>query len=780
MVSCGSDEGGPTTGASCGDGACDWWEDARVCPQDCGTCGNGQCDSGEDESSCPADCGGGGGSGGGAGGAAPDCHTGEGQLPQDLVEIAYDGAGPYTNLTEQPWSITIGTTKYVLAEQELNEAVRFELEHPARVFGFKLQWAGLPENGDPEMPLEAGLYPDFGYNGFDFWPEAIWSGTRCLGDAVDGQWLTYALPAPVEVSHPGLVYVAHRHAGPGSPVWLFDSVVQAGAGCEDDGSCCNVFDDCQSAMNLPEVQASQYYNGVSFSFQYHYLVRLLVEYTDDVTPEEKFFQPVPDLPANGHVSWGDYDEDGWDDLLLGGTTLMRNNGDGTFTDVSAASGIAALGIAGTGGVWGDYDNDGCMDLFVFAESPSALDSLLHSNCDGTFSDATSSSGIAGFDLQSYNACGDPVNNIHSPAAAAAWIDIDSDSYLDLYLANYECGADMSWYSDNVYHNNGDGTFSDWSGQYGFSVAKTPSRCLGPIDHDRDGDVDLLVGNYRLRANLLYQNNGDGTVTQVAADVGLTGTKHGSSYGHTIGLSWGDLDNDGSFDVITANLAHPRYYGFSDKTEVLLNDGTGHYHDISGDWSKPASDAGLRYQETHSVPALADFNQDGNLDLVITSVYEGRPTDFYWGNGDGTFQLDAYHAGITTENGWGLAVADYDHDGDPDLYASSLFRNDLAPAAQGHWLQVRAIGNVASNRAAIGATVEISFGADKRIRHVQGGTGKGGQDSLYLHFGLGMATEVSEIRVRYPAAGEVVYAGPLAADQRVWVYEDGSLTLGWTP
>jgi hypothetical protein len=94
--------------------------------------------------------------------------------------------------------------------------------------------------------------------------------------------------------------------------------------------------------------------------------------------------------------------------------------------------------------------------------------------------------------------------------------------------------------------------------------------------------------------------------------------------------------------------------------------------------------------------------------------------------------------------------------------------------------VRAIGNVLSNRAALGATVEVSFAGQKRIRHVQGATGKGGQDSLYLHFGLGAASEASEIRVLYPGSGEVVYTGPFAADQRVWVYEDGTVHLGWAP
>ncbi|MBI5478002.1 MAG: CRTAC1 family protein [Deltaproteobacteria bacterium] len=291
---------------------------------------------------------------------------------------------------------------------------------------------------------------------------------------------------------------------------------------------------------------------------------------------------------------------------------------------------------------------------------------------------------------------------------------------------------------------------------------------------------MYVNNYRLQTNLFFENNGDGTFTEKAGPLGLAGTRHGSYYGHSIGVAWGDLNNDGRFDVVVGNLAHPRFYGISDKTEVLLHGLTDTYHDLSGDWSRPASAAGLRYQETHSVPALADFDQDGNLDLVITAVYDGRPTDFYWGNGDGTFRLDAYHAGITTTNGWGVAVADIDHDGDLDLFATTLFVNDLPAARKGHWLQVRAVGNVAANRAALGATVRVTAGGVTRLRHVEGGTGQGCQDSLYLHFGLGSATSVEAVNVVFPGGKLVSYAGPFTVDQRLWVFEDGSTHLGWAP
>ncbi|HHH11209.1 MAG TPA: CRTAC1 family protein, partial [Sorangium sp.] len=169
-----------------------------------------------------------------------------------------------------------------------------------------------------------------------------------------------------------------------------------------------------------------------------------------------------------------------------------------------------------------------------------------------------------------------------------------------------------------------------------------------------------------------------------------------------------------------------------------------------------------------------------LDLVLSAVYDGRPNDFYWGTGNGSFTLDSYHAGITTTNGWGMAAADFDHDGDVDLFSERVFRNDIPNQNKGHWLQVHVTGATANN-AAIGSTVRVTTGTTTRMRHVQGGTGKGGQDSLYLHFGLATATTVDEISVTFPGGHTVTFAGPFAVDQRLFVKEDvASPVAAWAP
>ncbi|MBX3269811.1 MAG: CRTAC1 family protein [Sandaracinaceae bacterium] len=701
--------------------------------------------------------------------AATSCAASAGApLPEGLEVIAYhDGAGVAT-LDGQSWAVTSGGREHRLAEARAFEQARFAIDRPTRVHGFRVRWA-IPTGTPPDALLEAGLYRDFGHNGFDMWRRApYFAGTRCAGELDADGWVTYALDAPVTITQPGLVYVGHERAGEGSPSWYLDGSTDA-----PDGSC-ERFADCRASLNLPDLERMQY-DGLSLAIPFDYLVELLVERTG-APPETTYFAPVPGLAAGSRVAFGDFDADGWDDFVTTGPRLYRNRRDGTFEDVTAASGIAALGASGDG-VWGDYDNDGCLDLFVFAESMTERDRLLRSACDGTFVDVTEAAGIADATLR--EACG-AVPEVRAPAAAAAWADFDGDGWLDLYVANFICWETGAGYVDHVWHNRGDGTFRDLVGQHGFDATRFTSRGVSAIDADRDGDVDLLVTRYRLQRNEYLENQGDGRFLARGAERGLAGVEARGYFGHTIGAAWGDLDNDGDFDCVQANLAHPRFFHFSDRTQVLLQDATGRFADNAGDWEALDLVAanGLRFSETHSVPALADFDRDGILDLVISAVYDGRPTEYYRGRGDGTFALDVLGAGLTETNGWGVALSDWDHDGDVDVAMRTLFTNRIESA--GHWLSVRVIGNVAANRAAIGATVAVTAGGLTRLRHVQGGTGQGGQDSMYLHFGLGDAASVSAIEVTFPGGARVTYAGPLEADQHLWLLEDGAVHAGWSP
>ena len=642
------------------------------------------------------------------------------------------------------------------------EAVRFEFSDPGVVYAVSVHYAELPEE---PAEVTVGIYADFGWNGFDFHPDQpLWTGVRCLSEA-DVGWVEFAVDPPLSVNAPALVHLASWRDGKDGPSVSLDS------GPQGDGTCSG-WDDCHSALNYPLVDESYLYNGLSLVMQYDFLMRMQVETPELRDHSQDWFQVDPALSVGGNVAWGDYDDDGDDDLMAGGPVLYRNDG-GVFTDVSAEAGVNSSGIGTAGGVWGDLDNDGCLDYFGMsgsrAQDETGRELLLRSNCDGTFSDITLLSGID--DLQESANCLSEGVPQHSPTYGAAWIDLDNDGFIDLAMANFLCFDDYSNYPDRFWHNNGDGTFSELTDAQGFVWDAYAGRGAAAVDADLDGDLDLMINNYTLHPNLYYENQGDGTVAERALELGLGGLGRDcygpTCYGHTIGTAWGDLDQDGDWDAVHANLAHPRFYHFSDLTNVLIQDG--------GTWTDEAAARGIHYHETHSNPSLLDFDNDGDLDLTITEVYSGRPMDVYVNDGSGYFANARYEAGFTTENGWGTAVSDYDNDGDEDLVAYSLFRNDHA---DGHWIKLRLEG-VRANRAALGAIAWVTAGGVTGMRSVSGGNGVGNQDSATLLFGLGDAATIESVEVWFPGGDTVRFDG-LSVDQAWRLREDGTSCAGLAP
>ncbi len=537
----------------------------------------------------------------------------------------------------------------------------------------------------------------------------------------------------------------------------------------------------------------------------------------------------------GGITAVDYDNDGFYDLFIPdgcSSRLLRNRRDGTFEDVTERAGLGGLDGVSVA-VFADYDNDGHKDLFV--SRTFRPNQLFHNNGDGTFTDVTARSGLG------EDCC----------TTVASWGDYDNDGYLDLYVGRYldpRARIPTTFYARNgepnrLYHNNGDGTFTDVTERAG--VGET-GLCLGSAwgDYDGDGRPDLFVVNDFGRSTL-YHNNGDGTFEDVTVAAGAL------AYGAGMSASFADYDNDGRLDLYTADIRSEhgwfasaptvgRYMANSWKQGVwrtdmplywqifrqsgfhfvavfremaagnhlLHNRGDGTFEEVNA--KTGANPVGWFWGSV-----FADFDNDGWLDLYSANgwVYGqrgteieleflnnvvGRQRDYKTGiffdpshfgdrswhgwernrhlrnNGDGTFQEIGRAAGTDLiENCRGVAVADFWNRGALDLAVAanggrhSLLRNEVA--ARRHWLQVELTGTH-SNRDAVGARVEVTSGGLRQLREVAAGDGYASQMMLRLHFGLGETAVVDELIVRWPASGKVERFTAVAADRIVGLVE----------
>ncbi|MGQ9677760.1 MAG: FG-GAP-like repeat-containing protein [bacterium] len=460
------------------------------------------------------------------------------------------------------------------------------------------------------------------------------------------------------------------------------------------------------------------------------------------------------------VAWGDFNNDGFEDLLLNGCRLFRNDSGVRFTEVTDSVGLS--GIRGRGGIWGDFNNDGWLDIYV-----SGVDTVdyLMENHSGKFVDVTNTRG----------APTDPY-----PTEGVGTADFDQDGWLDIYCANYENWETRTYYPDRLYKND-NGAFCDVTEHAGIVTLYSENlagRGVNWGDYDGDGYPDCYVSNYRLCPNYLWHNNSNGTFDNLAPELGVAGNEVKGYFGHSIGATWVDYDNDGDLDLFVANLAHPRYIEFSNRSMLYEN---------RGPKAKPQfidrrAQLGIRYEETHSDPAWGDIDNDGDLDLFVTSIYEGRRSFLYLNQlvpnpqptidfGNCQFREATYLSGTRTYNGWGCAFADYDNDGDLDLVVGSssglkLFRNDTRN--ENHWLKVKVIGTK-HNAAGIGTQVVVYQGKKRYLREVQGGKGTTTQNSLIQHFGLGSSKQPVTIEVRFGPDSKTIIKNVLP-DQLIVVTE----------
>jgi hypothetical protein len=501
------------------------------------------------------------------------------------------------------------------------------------------------------------------------------------------------------------------------------------------------------------------------------------------------------------VAFYDYDNDGWLDIFLVNgmrlegfpagqeptSHLFRNNRDGTFSDVTLKAGVTHSGW-GQGCCVGDYDNDGWDDLFVTYFGKNVL---YHNNGDGTFSDVSQKAGVAGNGKRWNTGC--------------AFVDYDRDGKLDLFVANYidmdlatapvpesgpclyksvmvACGPPGLQGGKNIlYHNNGDGTFTDVSEATGIlSASGTYGLGVLTADFDNDGWPDIYVADDST-ASALYQNKKNGKFQDIAIEAGCALSADGKPQAG-MGVSAADYDMDGNLDIVKTNFAGdtPSLYrnqggaNFEDTTFTaglgahtqFLGWGCGFFDMDNDGWPDILICNGHVYPEVEQLKTEAGYAQ---RKLLYQNLHNGHFADISFQVGPGISEPSSSR---------GAAFGDFDNDGDIDVVVNcvndypQLLRCDSKLA--NNWIKVRTIGTK-SNRSGIGARLTCvtqapgESKAHRQIDEVRSGGGYFSQNDLRVHFGLGKAEKVDLLEIRWPS-GQIDVLKDIKVNQLIYVKE----------
>ena len=511
---------------------------------------------------------------------------------------------------------------------------------------------------------------------------------------------------------------------------------------------------------------------------------------NSISPKRYTFETM-----TGGVAVFDYNNDGWLDIFFTNgaaipsleksdpsywNRLFRNNGDGTFTDVTEKAGLQGMGYS-MGVAAGDYDNDGLVDLYVTGVN---RNQLFHNNGDGTFTDVTEKAGVGGFIPQSGKAW----------SVAAGWFDYNNDGLLDLFVVNYlnytiktatpciqqglpaYCSpVDFLGTPNILYRNNGDGTFTDVSEQSHISKYVGKGMGLAFADYDNDGFTDIFVSNDTFQ-NYLLHNNRDGTFTNVALLAGVAYNAFGNAIAG-MGADFRDIDGDGRPDIFETAM-------FGEGFPLYKNLGDGQFQDVTAS----AGLSALTSRSTAWGVGVFDFDNDGNKDLftansdILDNSMElahrpfPLPNRVFRNKGGLSFEDLSSKAGSSFSvpaPHRGAAFGDLNNDGKIDAVVTVLngppeiWMN--GSSAVHHWIIVKLVG-VKSNRDGLGTKIKVTTSLGTQYNQASTAVSYNSSSDKRIHFGLGAATVVDTMELTWPSGIKQVLKN-VKADQILIVTEN---------